>query len=462
MPLPRASANSQLAMPPKPKVPRRLKLPLADVRGALQLAVTATQQVTGLVETLHGQIQRLALPLRRRRADTDVDADHDGLPGAQGLTHWVYRSIQATTRLAGGGVAGLLAALDLPRLAPPETAPRRDAWVAALNGVLGDHLQRSGNPLAVPMQLRQNGLAVVDADLQAAALAAAAALSDAVASPVPPGSVAARPGRLLLMIHGLCMSDLGWCREGHDHGQHLAADLGLTPVYAWYNSGLHIATNGALLADRLERLLITAPDALQELVIVGHSMGGLVARSACHQAMAAGHAWPARLQKMVFLGSPHHGAPLERGGNWLHRAMGLSPYVAPFTRLTGLRSDGITDLRHGRLLAADWQGAARFDARDLRRPVPLPAGVACYAMASLSHVAGPPAALRRVAPLASSASALLGDGLVPLNSALGRHRRRALHLGFPKDRQWVGQGIHHLALLNDPQVYRQLLAWLSD
>ncbi len=448
-------------MSPKPKPPRRLKQPLADVRGAVQLAVTATQKVTGLVETLHGQIQRLAPPLRRRSAGTSGPADHDGLPGAQGLTRWVYRSIQATTRLAGGGVTGLLTALDLPSLVPPATAPRRDAWVAVLNGVLGDHLQRSGNPLAVPMQLRQNGLAVDDADLQAAAVAASAAGSGTVATPKLPGSTAARPGQLLLMVHGLCMSDLGWCREGHDHGRQLAADLGLTPVYAWYNSGLHIATNGALLADRLERLLIAAPAAVQELVIVSHSMGGLVARSACHQAIAAGHAWPARLQKMVFLGSPHHGAPLERAGNWLHRAIDLSPYLAPFTRLTGLRSDGITDLRHGRLLAADWQGAARFDARDLRGPVPLPAGVACYAMASLRQAAGPPAAHRRAAAL-ESASALIGDGLVPLDSALGRHRRKALHLGFPKERQWVGQGIHHLALLDDPQVYRQLLAWLGD
>ena len=452
-------------MSPKPKPPRRLKQPLADLRGAVQLAVTATEKITGLVEALHGQIQRLAPPLRRRPAATAVSADHDGLPGAQGLTRWVYRSIQATTRLTGGGVSGLLAALDLPSLTPPETAPRRDAWVAVLNGVLGDHLQRSGNPLAVSLQLRQNGLAVKDADLQAAAQLAAAERASAAATPMPPASAVGRPGRLLLMVHGLCMSDLGWCREGHDHGQRLAADLGLVPIYAWYNSGLHIATNGALLAERLERLLMAAPTAVQELVIVGHSMGGLVARSACHQAIAAGHAWPARLRKMVFLGSPHHGAPLERAGNWLHRAIDLSPYLAPFTRLTGLRSDGITDLRHGRLLAADWQGAARFDARDLRGPVPLPAGVACYAVASLSTMADPPDPARQAGSSGRARALLsegLGDGLVPLDSALGRHRRKALDLGLPKDRVWVGRGIHHMALLSDPQVYRQLRAWLAD
>ena len=190
------------------------------------------------------------------------------------------------------------------------------------------------------------------------------------------------------------------------------------------------------------------PVPLQRISIVGHSMGGLVARSAVAQATAAGQRWPALLQQMVFLGTPHHGAPLERAGNWLHRLMGLSPYAAPFTRLSRLRSLGITDLRHGNLLPSDWQEASRYDHADRRAPLPLPTGVDCYAIASTVGKPG-------------SGGSLLGDGLVTVDSALGRHRRAAMRLKLPADHTWVGHGIHHLDLLSDPLVYRKLLGWLQ-
>ena len=398
---------------------------VADARGGLRLVVDATRHITGLVEALHGQILRVAPPLRRRpAAEQALAGDADGLPRTQGLTGLVYRSIQGSTRLVGDGLDGLLAPWDAA-LGSAGGSPRRDAAVAALNGVLGDHLLRSGNPLAITLQLRQQGQPLDLARL-----------------------IAAAPRRLLLLVHGLCMSDLGWCRNGHDHGQMLGAALGAEPVYAWYNSGRHISDNGADLALALEHLLQQWPNPPDELIIVGHSMGGLVARSAIEQARVNRQAWPQRLHKLVFLGTPHHGAPLERAGNWLHRVMDLSPYVAPFTRLSRIRSEGITDLRHGNLLARDWQGASRFDHRDLRQPLPLPAGVACYAIAS---TAGGP----------DSAGSLVGDGLVPVDSALGRHKRQAMDLGLDKSHTWVGHGIHHLDLLSDPAVYRRLLGWLG-
>ena len=422
-------------MTPPPRPPFKInpgagpaaKLPgaVADARGGLRLAVDATRHVTGLVEALHGQIQRLTPPLRRRPvAEHPLSGDADGLPRTRGLTGLVYRSIQGSTRLLGDGLDGLLAPWDAA-LASAGRSPRRDAVVAALNGMLGDHLLRSGNPLAITMQLRQHGRPLDPAHLGRDA-----------------------PRRLLLLVHGLCMSDLGWCRNGHDHGPLLGAALGAEPVYAWYNSGRHISDNGADLANALAQLVQHWPVPLDELIIVGHSMGGLVARSAVEQARQSGQAWPQVLQKLVFLGTPHHGAPFERAGNWLHRVMDLSPYVAPFTRLSRIRSEGITDLRHGNLLARDWQGASRFDHRDLRQPVPLPGGVACFAIAS-------------TAGSADSAGSMLGDGLVGVDSALGRHKRQAMDLGLDKAHTWVGHGIHHLDLLSDPAVYRRLLGWLG-
>jgi hypothetical protein len=400
--------------PPKGRV--------SDARGGLKLVADGTRHITGLVEALHGQISRVAPPLRRR---DPARGDADGLPGTRGITGLVYRTIQGTTRLVGDGLDGLLAPFD-GMLAHPTATPRRDALVAALNGVLGDHLLYSGNPLAITMQLRRNGQPLD-----------AAALGDKA------------PRRVLLLVHGLCMSDLGWRRNGHDHGALLGPALGAASVYTYYNSGLHISTNGRALAEVLEQLLQDWPVPLEELFIVGHSMGGLVARSACWYGAQAGHSWPARLRKMVFLGTPHQGAPLERAGNWLHRVMDLSPYVAPFTRLSRIRSAGITDLRHGNLLDEHWQGAGRFDPRDRRHAVPLPQGVDCHAIASTM---GAP----------QSAGSMLGDGLVPVDSALGRHKRPALDLGLPADHCWVGHGISHLDLLCDPVVYRRLLHDLGD
>ncbi len=424
---------------------------VADARGGPRLVVDGTRHITGLVEALHGQILRIAPPLLLRPDSTKLgavgsgtgafgpmfgpaDGEGDGLPPTRGLTGLIYRSIQGSTRRVGDGLDGLLAPFDGvlgDGDAGRPASPRRDALVAALNGVLGDHLLRSGNPLATPMQLRQNGQPLNLARLR----------------------TEKNTGRVLLLVHGLCMSDLGWCRSGHDHGQALGRALGATPVYACYNSGLHISQNGRALAEQLEALVPDWPLPLNELMIVGHSMGGLVARSAIAIAQQAGHRWPKLLGKLVFLGTPHHGAPLERAGNWLHRVMDLSPYVAPFTRLSRLRSAGITDLRHGNLLDAHWQGASRFDHRDHRTPVPLPAGVVCFALAST--VGG-----------RNSAGALLGnlsgDGLVPVHSALGRHKNADFDLGLPESHTWLGHGISHLDLLSDPVVYRRLLAWLGD
>ncbi len=403
--------------------------PVADARGGLRLLVDGTRHVTGLVGALHGQIQRLAPPLRRRDwldADLRGPAEQDDLPAARGLSGLVYRSIQGTARLVGDGLDGLLAPFDRDLGDGAAPSPRRDALVAALNGVLGDHLLRSGNPLATPFQLRQGGR-----PLDATALGAQA------------------PGRVLLLVHGLCMSDTGWCRSGHDHGQALAPALGAAPVYALYNSGLHISHNGLALSQALDALVRHWPVPLTRLDIVGHSMGGLVARSALAQAAAVGHTWPSRLQSLVFLGTPHHGAALERAGNWLHRVMHLSPYVAPFTRLSRLRSQGITDLRHGNLLDADWHGRNRYAAADLRQPVPLPPGVQAWAVAS---TAGGP----------GQRGSMVSDGLVTVDSALGHHRQSAMRLNLPAGHTWVGHGLHHLDLLSDPLVFRKLLSWLQD
>jgi pimeloyl-ACP methyl ester carboxylesterase len=259
-------------------------------------------------------------------------------------------------------------------------------------------------------------------------------------------------GKPLVLIHGLCMNDLQWRRQdGHDHGAALGQALGFSPVYLHYDSGLHVSTNGRALANQLERLLEAWPRPVDRFAIVAHSMGGLVARSALHYGHAAGHHWPHRLDDFACLGTPHHGAPLERAGQGVDLLLSATPYAGPFGRLAKLRSAGITDLRHGNLVDEDWAGGDRFEAStDRRQVVPLPAGPRCYAIAgSVGATAG------------DLKDKLFGDGLVPVASALGRHRLARRRLKFLPEHQRIFEGTNHMQLLSGADVFEQLRRWLD-
>lgn len=392
------------------------------VRGSLRLGFEAVGQVTTIVEEMYRNIAS---------ASPVIGAAPAG--PARGVAGLVHESVRQVSSLIGSGTDQLIAPFvyQLDELAPP--GPGREAMVAALNGVLGDYLHATDNPLAICTRLRLDGQdLVLDTDALKAQIG--------------------KPSRdLLIQIHGLCMCDRQWTRKGHDHGQALADRHGYTALQLRYNSGRHISENGQELAELLDVLVQEWPVPVRSIRLLGHSMGGLVARSAVHHAESQQFAWRRHLRAMAFLGTPHHGAPMEQRGHALNTLAAVSPYTAPLSRLGWLRSAGITDLRHANLRREDWDGRDRFADDDaLPEVIPLPDDVRCIAVAAtLGEAEG------------SLKDRLLGDGLVPLASALGQHDEPLRCLRLERDRSLRRTGLNHWDLLSDTDVSEFLLTQLS-
>ncbi|QWL66026.1 alpha/beta hydrolase [Aeromonas jandaei] len=395
---------------------------LSDIRELAQLLTQALPATVQITEAVHQAVLGGMGIKGREKVKT------------AGLTGLIYKGVHGAANSLGSGINGLLARLPLPTQPSVAETPKRAALLATLNGVLGDKLVEQQNALATPMTLRYQGKPLdwqtMPADLP-------------------------HTGRVLLMIHGLCMNDLQWQTsyqgKSVNHGEAVARALGYLPLYLRYNSGLSIASNGQALALQLEDLCDRWPGAIKQLSVLAYSMGGLVIRSAYHYAQTHSLRWPERLRHLIFLGTPHHGAPLESAGHWLEQLLPVTPYSMPFVKLTRIRSQGIRDLRHGKVIDASRNNRERTIGRDPRQPILLPSGVACFA------IAGTTSAKRTLL-----AERLIGDGLVPLRSALGLHRERAHQLDFPPEHTLIVYRTTHMALLGSPEVGAQLLDWLDD
>lgn len=376
-----------------------MKKHLTHLRGASRLVVDAATGTTDVVEAMHRTILDTPLPIGRYEPER-----------TRGITGLVYRAVRGSMRLVGQGLDASLERLI--ELAPDgESGEVQEALIAVVNGVYGDHLAANRNELAIELRLRARG---------------GRPLSEVPIS-----------DRVVVLAHGLCMADLQWRRNGHDHGEGLARTLGLSPVYLRYNSGRSVPTNGRDYAEALEELVDGWPVPIRELTLVGFSMGGLVTRSAMAHAQASDMGWPTRLGRLVTLGTPHLGAPLAQGGHWLNEVAELVPYTAPLGRMARRRSAGLHDLRHGTV-------REQPDA-----PLALPAGVRCFAIAATRTAAD------------REGRRLAGDGLVPVDSALGRAADPARSLDFPRAHTHVVRGAGHLDLLDRPEVFERLVDWLA-
>lgn len=401
-----------------------------EIRSLGEIAARAVSRPTAVARDVHGAVtRRVFTALGPLGAPTRLV--HDAVSQAS------YRGVGAMLRApleAGGRV--------LSRTASPQSPALVDSQLGALalgaaNGVFGDRLARDHPDLAVELTVRRRGREVpLDPD------ALAAAYADA--SP-----------KLAVFVHGLCGTEHTWWFQapGADprpaYGALLRDELGYTPVYVRYNTGLHVSDNGRRLAATLEQLVTGWPEDVAGITLVGHSMGGLVSRSACHYGAAEGYDWTERVDHVVCLGTPHLGAPLEKAASVAGWAFNRLPETRPFGDLfLNDRSVGIKGLRFGSCVEEDWMDRDPDEfLRDRCREVPLLDSAAYYFVGAT------------LLPRSDGIGGVIGDLLVTHRSASGDGRRRRIPFEVENGHH-VG-GIDHMRLLNHPAVYSQMKGWLA-
>jgi pimeloyl-ACP methyl ester carboxylesterase len=346
-------------------------------------------------------------------------------PVHERITRGVYRGLGTGTR-----AAGIAAGTLIRTRVPISTGPRGSAVIAAITGLTGDALEEQGSPLAQPMAVRVAGKPV---ELEPAAVATA--FPDATPS-------------IVVFLHGLMETEFSW-GMGETYGTRLERELGYTPVTVRYNSGLRISQNGRCLSELMDELVSAWPVEVERIALVGHSMGGLVARSACHRGAEDGAAWTKHVRQSVSLGTPHMGAPLEQAVHYLSASLARLPETRPIANFLRRRSGGIRDLRQGSLVDEDWAGRDRDALKAaVCAEVPLLDGAThCFVSATVTRSDRHPV------------GRLIGDVLVLKPSATGRSRTR--RIPFEEEYGTHIGGAHHFALLNHPAVYEKLRAWLS-
>lgn len=415
----------------------------------------AIEKTTDLVEETHHASARKPIAVMEHVEALGAVARAVDLPRSA-IARLVFDRIRATNRTvqAISDVGYKLVEAVLPAELPIEHTPFGKAvteWTdraeSALNAVAGDFLEARDNGLSIKMSLRCEGRDVSPSEL-------VQQRTDAQPGEAHPAE--RLQGKLCIFVHGLGCSDSIWRErdqasgEEVSFGRQLLAEHGYTPLYVRYNTGLHISQNGRALALLLEALTQVYPVELTQIALVGHSMGGLTARSAAHYGKALGHAWVAHLSHVLCIGSPHFGAPLERAGNVLASVLGFFDVAGTQVpkKLINARSAGVKDLRFGSVLDEDWSGGdpdAFFT--DTSKHAPFVEGVA------YGYVAA------HFKPASGAVGELLGDLLVQLPSATGRHRDEARHLPFHMGH--VLEGVHHVALTNHPAVYPQIVRFLQ-
>jgi len=390
---------------------------------ASEAAAGAAKQIHEVHTGIAGRVWRRVGP-----ASLPVRLIHDRI--AEGA-YTVAAELTRTVVRAGAHAASAARPADAPSM---QRSPAGRAVVSALNGAFGDTLERRGNPLALGMTFRRRGR---DVEVSPESLAEA--------------YPNAKP-RLAVFIHGLCETDDAWKLGAARHvpyGHRMEIELGYSPLYLRYNTGRHISESGRELAEHLDRLISAWPTEVDEVVLIGHSMGGLVARSACHY--GARSDCVAKVRHVVTLGTPHRGAPLEQVTNAATHALARLPETRPLAKALNLRSSGIKDLRYGYLVDECWldQDCDAFLLNTSREIPFLPTARHYFICATLSREVDAPV------------GRIIGDLLV-LQPSAWAHPGRGKRLQFAVENYYHLGGANHFDLLNHPAIYAQMRRCLTS
>ncbi|MEO8671433.1 MAG: alpha/beta fold hydrolase [Tahibacter sp.] len=353
-------------------------------------------------------------------------------------TGFVYARIRDAAQLTRRAADGAIALLERSGVRGDalDIAPAQMAWLSALNGAIGDRLEASANPLAIPMRLCRAGQVI---DTQSARFGA---------------EVEAAGGTLYVLVHGLGMNDLQWRdADGRDFGDRLAQDVAGHATRLRYNSGRRISANGRDLSTLLQQVYRSHTAAIRRIVLIGHSMGGLVCRSACADAQRNGLDWSRVLSDVICLGSPHLGAPLERLGDSLSGLLALTPYTRSLAAVAETRSAGVKDLRHGWSSDRDRGATATVE--------PEASGAKAGLLPFNERVRWYLVAATLGAHSVGTRARWLGDGLVPVPSALGQHDDPARALRVPRGHRRVFTQTGHMDLLTHAGLYAQIRDWVA-
>jgi pimeloyl-ACP methyl ester carboxylesterase len=422
------------------------------LRGFTDLVFDLVEETTNLVERTHDAVVERSV--RRFAPVEPAKSTAKLITGVQtAISSGVFESIRVLngiSRFTLNAVADVAEA-GLEQASDPEdfdlatpihsSAAGTATWYvdylqASINGFWGDYLRRKNSRLDLGMTLRNHGR-----HLPTTAEAFAAAF------PNPTNKVC-------VFVHSLAATEWLWSLSSeHHYGDHdvtfgtrLADDLGFTPIYIRYNTGQHISENGRALAKLITEALDAYPVPVEEVALVGHSMGGLVARSAAHYAREHDEPWIAQLRHVACIGSPHLGAPLEKAVNLLTAALKKLDAAGAQVpaEILDSRSAGVKDLRYGYTVDEEWAGRDPDEVfADARRNVPLVDGVGYYFLAAT--ISRDPEH-----PLGQ----LLGDLMVRLPSASGETPERARRIPFSSGA--VFSGMNHVHIANHPDVYEAL------
>ena len=312
-----------------------------------------------------------------------------------------------------------------PNLHHKALTPDMIFMISALNGVIGDYLLKNQNPLALSSVLYDHYGSVQAGDLS---------------------------GRIVVFCHGLCMNHLDWTKHSNGGiGEKLLAQRDHnTMLYLHYNTGRRISANGRSLANILEDLVKRNPR-ITSLDLIGHSMGGLVARSALFYGKQNMQQWFHMTENIVCLASPHHGAMLERIGFAAQEKVGHFPIVKLVGHIVNIRSNGILDLRHGSVRDDDWEhNQARIGGMDdNRKPAPLPAHINAFLVAGTIEFEN----------TQNNTLKVIGDYLVSVKSALGEHPNPRFQLKVPESHKAIFYGLNHMEIQYHLTVAEQIAKW---